>query len=502
LVRLARINAIPAAAPAPAPLATHCFLEPIIVRHLFNVFTLSVLAAGWLLAADPIAVAQQSAPPMPDQAAFISRLLPTVVSIKVFGVKTAPANATDDDLTDAPPERPRAIQGSGVVIDPSGVILTAYHVVAGGTNLHVTFADGLGVPGRMIAAAPRIDLALVKIDPPRRLEVAPWGDSDKVRIGDAVVAVGNSLGAGISISAGVVSALNRNIKDTPYDDFIQTDAAINHGDSGGPLFNRAGEVIGIDTAILSPTAASAGLGFAIPANDAKFFAVRLMRDGRYRAPYLGLRVEQVTQDMAAGLGMGQPAGSIVSVVRIGGPAEAAGLRVGDVIVRYDNKIPSDDRALLRAIDMSTIGQVVPIVVLRDGGEVTLHATPGDWPDPEAEGAASEPGTRAAMLVPRDLGLRLSELTADARMRYGLGGQRAGVRVDAVAVGTDAFDRGLKAGDIILRVAGNEVATPQAVTAAVEAARSAGKVFAVALVLAQAEQYTGPKWMALRVAVTP
>ena len=485
--------------------ATHCFLEPLTVRQSFHAVTLLgfIVVSGCLLGADPPAAAQERSATAPGQADFISQLLPTVVSIHSFAVKTVPPAAADADSTDAPTYRPRSIQGSGVIIDAAGVILTNYHVVATGTDMYVLLADGTSLPGRMLAAAPRIDLALVKIEPPHPLTVAHWGDSDTLRIGDPVVAIGNSLGAGISITAGVVSALNRNIKATPYDDFIQTDAAIHHGDSGGPLFNRAGEMIGIATAILSPGAGSAGLGFAIPANDAKFFATRLMHDGQYRAPYLGLRVERVTQNMAVALGMPQPIGSIVSVVRLGGPAEAAGLQVGDVIVRYDNKTPSDERALLRSIDMSTIGQAVPITVLRDGREQTLHATPTDWPEPDSIGGAG-PAQPAGpvMPVPPDLGLSLSALTADARMRHGLAGQHAGVLIDAVAVGTDAFNRGLQAGDIILRVQTADVATPRDVQTVIDAARAAHKAFVMVLLLTQKEQLAGPQWIALRIATAP
>ena len=303
----------------------------------------------------------------------------------------------------------------------------------------------------------------------------------------------------MSVTAGIVSAVNRSIKDTPYDDLIQTDAAINHGNSGGPLFNRHGQVIGIATAILSPTAASAGLGFAIPANDARFVADRLMRDGRLRQGYIGIKTEQVTQDMATALGMAQPIGSMVAVVRTGEPAEVAGLQIGDVILRYDNQSVTDDRALLRDIARSTIGRAVPVTVLRGGREQTLSVTPGDWPDPVSSVSTEAP--KPAMLVPPDLGLSLSALTADLRARHGLQTQRGGVLVDDVAAGTDAFDRGVQAGDVILRVQDTEVGSPQQVQAAIEAARAAHKAFVVALVLSQAEQLSGPHWVALRVGVT-
>ncbi len=329
-----------------------------------------VVAAAFLLPAPPPAAAQQMQMQMmePGQAAVIRRLLPTVVNIQAF-IDTAPATAGMNAGASAAkptPARPNTVQGSGFVIDPSGVILTNYHVIDGAYDIHVTFSDGTHAAGRIQAVAPSIDLALVKVDAPHPLTAVRWGDSDKVQIGEPVFAIGNALGIGLSVSSGIVSALNRNIMDTPYDDFIQTDAAINHGNSGGPLFNRQGEAIGVDSAIISPTTGSVGLGFAIPSNDARYVANRLIRDGNITPAYIGVKVEQVTEDMASALGMPQPMGSIVAMVREGHPAAAAGVEVGDVILRYDNDTLSDERALLRDMAKSAIGKTVPLTVLRGG----------------------------------------------------------------------------------------------------------------------------------------
>jgi serine protease Do len=428
-----------------------------------------------------------------DQAELISSLSATVVDINAFTVEKSPTPA---DADSPPLDHPKPLDGSGLIIDPSGVIITNYHTVAGGSDMHVTFANGTRLTGRIIAAAPRIDLALVKVDTPRPLPVVRWGDSDKVRIGEPVFAIGNALGAGLSVTSGIVSALNRDIKASPYDDLIQTDAAINHGSSGGPLFNRNGEVIGINTALLSPTPASAGLGFAIPANDVRFVANRLLRDGEFRAGYIGIKTETVTDDMAAALGMTQPTGVVIAVVRADEPAAAAGLEVGDVVLRYDSRAPSDERALLRAIAMSTIGQPVPITVIRAGRELNLQVTPSAWPETESTLSAQTP--KPPSLVPADLGLSLSVLTADLRARHGLQLQRGGVLVDGVIAGTDAFDRGLQPGDVILRVQGAEVGSPPEVQAAFAAARARDKGFVMALVLSKADQFSGPRWIALAV----
>jgi serine protease Do len=479
----------------PALIPRHCPNGTPTLRHRCCPAPLPglLLAASLLLLARPLAQAQQAMGAPPDQAELIGNLLPTVVDINAFAIDKSTAAA---DIDNPAPVHPKPLQGSGLIIDPTGVILTNYHSLAGGYDLHVTFSDGTRLTGRILATAPRIDLALVKVDAPRPLPVARWADSDKVRVGQPVFAIGNALGAGLSVSAGIVSALNRDVNESPYDDLIQTDASINHGNSGGPLFNRNGEVIGVNTAILSPTKSSAGLGFAIPSNEVRFIAGRMLRDGRFTAGYIGIKTEAVTQDMAAALGIDPPGGLIIALMRAGEPAEAAGLQVGDVILRYDNQPRSDERALLRAIAKSTIGQAVPITVLRAGREQTLQVTPGPWPEPEATVSAQAP--KPAMLVPPDLGLSLSALTADLRARHGLQTQRGGVLVDDVTEGTDAFDRGLLVGDVILRVQDAEVATPQEVQAAIAAARARHKAFVMALVLSKADQFTGPHWVALMI----
>ena len=467
-----------------------------------TLFGLALVGAG-LLPAPPRAAAQQMAMQMmtPDQAALIRGLLPTVVNITSFvneGSTTAGMNASSGSASPVP-NRPKSLQGSGLFIDASGAILTNYHVVEGAYDIHVTFSDGTRVPGRILATAARIDLALVKVDTKHPITVVRWADSDKVQIADPVFAIGNPLGIGLSVSAGIVSALNRNIMDTPYDDFIQTDAAINHGNSGGPLFNRAGEVVGVDTAIISPTTGSVGLGFAIPANDARYVANRLLHDGSIRPAYLGIKIEEVTQDMAEALGMPRPMGSIVAMVRDGDPAAMAGLQIGDVILRYDNQPQSDERAMLRAFARSTVGKAVPVTVLRAGSEQTMQVTPIIWPQMETtSNTGSGQPASPAMLVPPNLGLSLSTLTPDRRAHYGLQMGQVGVLIDGVAAGTDAFDRGLVPGDVILRVQGTEVGEPQQVQAAIDAARAQQKTFVLALVLPKVQQVPGPRWLALRV----
>jgi serine protease Do len=475
--------------------------------HRFRSVTLSglTIAAGLLLATPPPAAAQQMQMQTmaPGEAQTIRGLLPAVVNITAFVAHTSSAGATNATSNAATHDQdhPDTLRGSGFIIDPTGIILTNDHVVDGAYDIHVKFSDGVSVHGRILAATPLADLALVKVDMQHVLTVVRWADSEKVQIGDPVLAIGNPLGIGLSVSSGIVSGLNRNLMETPYDDFIQTDAAINHGNSGGPLFNLQGEVIGVDTAIISPTTGSVGLGFAIPSNRARYVAGWLLRDGHIRPAYFGVKIELVTPDMAIALGMPQPMGSIVAVVHEGGPAAAAGLQVGDVILRYDNQTPSDDRALLRDMGRSTVGQTVSMTVLRAGHELTLHATPIAWPEPEtASNAASAP--KPTVLVPPNLGLGLSMLNSELRAHYGLRMQQTGVLIDGVAADTDAFDRGLAPGDVILRMQDKDVTLPQEVQAAVDAARAQHKAFVLALVLQKKpQQNPGPRWMVLRVSAS-
>jgi serine protease Do len=462
-------------------------------RHLS-----SAVAIGLLLAAAAPSTAQQTQI-MPDsQATLINNLLPGVVNITVFrsdGAATSAMNAAA-----SVPSEPKEILGSGFVIDPSGVIMTNQHVIAGAYDIQVLFSDGVRRSGHVIATSPRIDLALIKVEAKQPLPTVHWGNSDDVRIGEPVFAVGNPLGIGVSVTSGIISGLNRNLLDTPFDDFIQTDAAINHGNSGGPLFNRRGEVIGIDTAIISPTNGSAGLGFAIPSNDAAFCATHLLHDGTVRPGYLGVKIGPVTQDIAAALGMKTPMGSIISELDAKGPAAAAGMHVGDVILRYDNRTPPDERALMRAVARSSVGQPVFVTMLREGHAQTLQITPADWPGTVTKDQnATGPATKAAMLVPNDLGLDLKPLTEDARAQYGLRADQNGVVVAGVVAGTDAFDRFVRPGDVIVRVQDTDVDTAQAVQHVVDTARTQHKPFVLALVLPKVNQVPGPHWMALRVA---
>jgi serine protease Do len=459
-------------------------------------YWLAAATALLLGAASPVTAQQIQIAPE-NQTELIHGLLPSVVNITTYVSGAPPTSAMNAAAPAA--GQPQEILGSGFVIDPTGVILTNHHVIADAYDIQVRFSDGTKKYGRVIATSPRIDLALVKVETDKPLPAVHWANSDKVQIGEPVFAIGNPLGIGVSVSSGIISGLNRDLLDTPFDDFIQTDAAINHGNSGGPLFNRRGEVIGVNTAIISPTSGSAGLGFAIPSNDALFCASHLLRDGGVHPGYLGVRIGQVTPDIAMALGMGPAMGSIISEIDARSPAAEAGLRVGDVILQYDNHTWKDERALMRAIAKSPVGKTIRVTVLRDGHAQTLPITPADWPGTVGASGAASQATQAAMRIPADLGLSLKPLTADLRAQNGLGADQNGVLVAGVLAGTDAFERDLRPGDVILRMQNSAVETPEAAQGIIDDARAQHKPFLLALVLPKAHVTPGPRWMALRIA---
>jgi serine protease Do len=454
------------------------------------------------------AAAQQMNMMPPDRAALLHSLLPTVVNIHAqigAPVTEAAQNATSNQVAGAStPSLPSSVNGSGFVIDPAGYIVTNDHVVAGAYEITVMFSDGSVTNADLVGEVNAIDIAVIKVDVGHPLTAVQWGNSDTVQIGDAVFAVGNALGLGTSVTSGIVSALNRDIMDTPYDDFIQTDASINHGNSGGPLFNRDGLVIGMDTAIISPTTGSVGLGFAIPANDTRYIATQLEKFGHTRPGYLGIKVEQVTSEMANALNMAKPEGSIVAFVSAKGPAERAGLRVGDVITNYNNKNPTDERALLRDIAQTSVGATVPVVLLRGGDTMTVNVTVADWPTTLWDKLHPQEKTAPPRVdVPPNLGLSLQPASFDdVRAQYGLSMQQTGVVITGVAANTDAARRGLAAGDVLLRVQDTEVRTPADVLAVLDQARAQKRSFVIALVMSKKAEPSGRKWMALRVSPLP
>jgi serine protease Do len=456
--------------------------------------TLLLIALAAALGSRP-AAAQQAMEV--SQSELIRSLLPTVVNITSTMAPNPQGGAGPAANADASPARP--LSGSGFVIDPSGLIATNDHVVAGAYQIKVTFSDGQTALAKLVATFANVDVAVIRLDTPHALVAVRWGDSDKLQIGDPVFAIGNPLGVGMSASAGIVSALNRHIDKSGFDNYIQTDAAINRGNSGGPLFNRAGELIGMNTALISPTRGSAGLGFAQPSNDVKFMTEQLIHRGSVLPGWAGCRVEDVTAELAQALGLQSPKGSIIAAVSDGGPAAAAGLQVGDVVLRFGDRTPRDSRELMRLIARATIDQAVPVAVLRDGRERILQVTIKPWPASASEIAAGTTQPAApTVTIPADLGLSLGAISPDVREKYGLDVAQVGVVITGIASGTDVATRGLSVGDVILRVQREQVRTPQQVQAHVDAARTHHRVYVAALVLKKAQDTPDPVWIPLRV----
>jgi serine protease Do len=457
--------------------------------HIRSVLPLA-MAVATALGCQPAAADQTMNYSEPD---LLGRVLPSVVAITstMSGSGQGGAGAATGFHTD---------RGSGFVIDPRGLIATNNHVIAGAYQIQVTFSDGQTVPAKLVATSPVVDIAVIKVETQHALVPVRWGDSSKLQIGDPVIAIGNALGLGVAASAGIVSALDKNIQDSPYDDYIQTDASINHGNSGGPLLNTAGEVIGMDTALISPTTGSVGVGFAQPAANVKFVTGRLIRDGWVRPGWAGGTVQNVTPDIASALGMPSPQGLIITSLTNGGPAATAGLQVGDVVLRFGDRTPEDSRQLKRFIAETTVGQTVPVAVLHDGKERIVPVTIQVWPATAAEiKADSTMAAAPKFTIPADLGLSLSAITPEVRAKYGLDVAQAGVVINGIAAGTEASTRGLSAGDVILRMQdGEQVQTPEQVRAAIDAARAQHRSYVAALVLKKALDSPTPVWIGLRV----
>ena len=352
--------------------------------------------------------------------------------------------------------------GSGFVIDPAGYIVTNNHVIDGADEISVTLQDNTTLKAKLVGKDERVDLALLKVETDKPLRFVPFGDSDAERVGDWVLAIGNPFGLGGSVTAGIVSARGRDIRQGPYDDFIQTDAAINRGNSGGPLFNMAGEVIGINTAIYSPSGGSVGIGFSVPSNLAKSVVAQLREYGRARRGWLGVRIQQVTPDIAESVGLKDSAGAMVAGVNDGGPADAAKIRNGDIILKFNGQDVKEMKTLPRIVAETVIGKDVPVVLWRDGKQVTVQASVGELPeDVQQASAATPPGrtppSRTAEIS--GLGARLSPITDDLRDKFKLSQDQKGVVVtDVIADGT-AAGRGLKPGDVIVEVQQEPVSSP-------------------------------------------
>ncbi len=372
-----------------------------------------------------------------------------------------------------PPERRGTALGSGFIISADGYVVTNNHVIKDADEIEIELRSGEKLPATVVGTDPRTDLALLKVEAEGPLPFVNFGNSDDMRVGDWVLAIGNPLGQGFSVSAGIVSARGRTLSGS-YDDFIQTDAAINRGNSGGPLFNMQGEVVGVNTAILSPSGGSIGIGFSMASNVVSGVVQQLEQYGETRRGWLGVRIQNVTPDIADAIGLDEVAGALVTDVP-SGPAADGGIEAGDVILSFDGQPVSDNRELVRLVALAPVGETVRVVIFRDGGTQTLLVTLGRL---EEALMASAEGNQ--QIVPQEApqfeiqGLLLGQLTDTYRERFMIEGEAEGVVVLEVAEGSQAAQKGLRPGDVIVEVSQNPVSRPKDVVDRIEAARDAGR----------------------------
>lgn len=471
---------------------------------MFDTLSRTGVAAAFCAAFLTLSATAQAAPPS-DFEDLAARLLPTVVNISTT-TKISDADADAQAMPDMPdfpqgspfeqffknfydqyknrrPQRDEKVSalGSGFIIDAQkGYIVTNNHVIKDADEIKVILHDNTTLEAKLVGTDPKTDVAVLQVKPSSELVAAKWGDSDTARVGSWVLAIGNPFGLGGTVTAGIVSARQRDINEGPYDDFIQTDASINRGNSGGPMFNMQGEVVGMNTAIYSPSGGSVGIGFAIPSNNVKEVVDQLIKYGKTKRGWLGVRIQDVTQDIADSLNLGHARGALVSSVTPDSPAAKAGLKTGDVILNFAGKDIKEMRALPRIVAASEAGKPVPVTVWRSGKNVNLTVTPGQLEKAEASGllksdagASDQNANKPDSTDAPALGLSLAMLDDAARKTYDVSKSVKGVLVSDVKDDGAAAEKGITAGDVIIEVDQQEVSTPQNVLDKVAAAKKAG-----------------------------
>jgi serine protease Do len=437
-------------------------------------------------------------PPPQSFADIVERITPAVVNISTTKAMRGGAQSAPDfpfpqpppgspfedffreffDRDRSPEEMPRrtASLGSGFVVDPAGFVVTNNHVIAEAEEISVVFGDDTTYEAELIGRDSKTDLALLKINGEGPFPAVTFADSDTVRVGDWVIAIGNPFGLGSTVTAGIVSARSRDIRAGPYDDFLQVDAPINRGNSGGPSFNLNGEVIGINTAIFSPSGGNVGIGFAIPSNLAVPVIESLKADGRVKRGWLGVRIQAVTEEIAESLGLDDSVGALVASVTPAGPAEQAQIQPGDVILEFDHKPIDRMRGLPRIVAETPIGKEVDVVVWRRGERTTFGVTLGELPEEEELAALTEEGAEvpATSAEIDALGVTVATITEELRARFELPEGAQGVVIVEVAEGSAAAKESLRPGDVIVEVGQEEVSSPPEVAAKVGQAQQDAK----------------------------
>jgi serine protease Do len=382
-------------------------------------------------------------------------------------------------------ERPHKTNslGSGFIVDPSGIVVTNNHVIADADEINVIMNDGTKIKAELVGVDKKTDLAVLKFKPVKPLVAVKFGDSDKLRLGEWVIAIGNPFSLGGTVTAGIVSARNRDIASGPYDNYIQTDAAINRGNSGGPLFNLDGEVIGVNTLIISPTGGSIGIGFAVPSKTVAGVVDQLRQFGELRRGWLGVRIQQVTEEIAESLNIKPARGALIAGVEEKGPAKPAGIEPGDVVVKFDGKDIKEPKDLSRVVADTAVGKEVDVVVIRKGEEQTKRVTLGRLEDNDKPQPASvkTPEPTEKLVTQKALGLDLANLNKDLRSRYKIKDSVKGVVITSVDGTSDAAEKRLAPGEVIVEVAQEAVSNAADVKKRVEQIKKDGKKSVLLLV---------------------
>lgn len=478
-----------------------------IVRALPSAPRSMILALGLVLALVPAMRADAFGAPE-SFADLASQVSPSVVNITTSSMVAAstegqpmvpPGSPFEDFFKDFmdkngqggnQPQRQEAL-GSGFVVSADGFIVTNNHVIEGADEIIVEFFDGKKLDAKLIGTDLKTDIAVLKVETPEKLPFVAMGDSDKMRVGDWVMAMGNPLGQGFSVSAGIISARGRELSGT-YDDFLQTDAAINKGNSGGPLFNMEGQVIGVNTAILSPSGGSIGIGFSMASNVVSKVVDQLEKYGETRRGWLGVKIQDVTPDVADAMGLAAQQGALITDVP-DGPAKDAGLLSGDVITSFNGKEIKDVRDLTRTVADSPIGEEVPVLVLRDGKETTVPVKLGRRE--EAEAAPKDTKAAPTPEQPKEstlLGLTVLQMNDEVAKSLNLPAGSTGLAITGVDASSDAEAKGLAAGDVIVEAGQQKVATAADLEARISEAKDQGRKSILLLIRREGD----PRFVAL------
>jgi serine protease Do len=474
--------------------------------HRFSAIASAALILLMAMAALGTAHARSAPESFADLA---ERLLPTVVNIATTQVVEGQRSEEFEEFfkefferrgSEPPPQqqqRRASSLGSGFIIDSTGYIVTNNHVIADADEISVRLHDDTTLQAKVVGRDEKTDLALLKVEPTSPLPAAEWGKSEETRIGDWVVAIGNPFGLGGSVTAGIVSARQRDINAGPYDDFIQTDASINRGNSGGPMFNLDGEVIGVNTAIFSPSGGSVGIGFAIPSSLVKNIIAQLREHGEVRRGWLGVRIQTVTEELAEGLRLDSTHGALVASVTEGGPAQAAGIEQGDVILEFNGRIVPDMRKLPRMVAETPIGDAVEVVVWRKGEKRTFKVDLGELSEEQVAAVEAAPDAAVESGTIPDLGLALGSITPELRERFSLAEKTDGVVITDVESSGSGAEKGLRPGDVIVEVDQEQVKTPADVAERVKKAKAEGYRVVTLLVFREGDF----QWVAVRIATS-